>query len=64
MNSISYLTGRNLLQRAEHVVSQAELPERHSAAIGALALLIIQIARTSPGDQAEQCAAIAALMRE
>lgn len=56
-------TGQALLQRASLVVSEMELPERHSAAIGALALLIIQIAKTSPGDQAEQCEAIAALMR-
>lgn len=55
--------GKALLQRASLVVSDMELPERHSAAIGALALLIIQIAKTSPGDQAEACQAIAELMR-
>jgi hypothetical protein len=64
MNSIGYLTSKALIERATLVVASGELPERHSAAIGALALLIIQIVKTSPGDQAEQCAAIAALMRE
>ena len=56
-------SGKALLQRASFVVSDMELPERHSAAIGALALLIIQIAKTSPVDQVEQFEAIAALMR-
>ncbi len=56
-------SGTALLQRASAVVSEMELPERHSATIGALALLIIQSAKTSPGDQAEQFDAIARLMR-
>lgn len=60
------MTGRvgiNLLQRAVFVLDGQELPERADAAIGALALSIIAIAKTSPGDVADQVEATARLMR-
>jgi hypothetical protein len=63
-DAVELLVCRSLLARALSVVEEVELPDRSSATIAALALAIIQIARTSPQDQAEQIAVIAAMMRD
>jgi len=51
-----------LMQRATLCVEAAALSDRTDAVIGQLALLIIQVARTSPSDQAENAAQIAKVM--
>ena len=52
-----------LLERAARVAKDHEVPPHAEAIIGMLALSIIGIIRTSPGDEAERVAQIAQVMR-
>jgi len=52
------------MQRAALCVEGCALSDRTDAIVGQWALLIIQIARTSPADQAESAAQIVKLMRD
>ncbi len=52
----------SLMQRATLCVEAAAMSDRTDAIVGQLALLIIQVARTSPSDQAENAAQIAKVM--
>jgi hypothetical protein len=63
-DALELMVARNLMARATDVLSSVDVPDRASACIGALALAIIQIAKTSPQDQADQVAAIAGMMRD
>jgi len=63
-DAIELMVARNLMARAQGVVSTVDLPDRAAAVIGALSLAIIQIAKTSPQDQSDQVAAIAGMMRD
>ena len=51
-----------LMQRAMGAVEATPLPDRTDAIVGQLALLIIQVVKTSPDDQAENAAQIAKVM--
>ncbi len=51
-----------LMHRATNAVEAAALSDRTDAIIGQLALLIVQVAATSPADQAENAAQIAKVM--
>ncbi|WPZ05476.1 hypothetical protein [Pelagerythrobacter marinus] len=53
-----------LVQRAGMVVQELPLSDRTAGIVGLLGLLIINIARTSPSDQAEAAEQIVKLMRE
>ena len=63
-DAVELMVARNLMARAQNVVGNIDLPDRAAAVIGALSLAIIQIAKTSPQDQADQIAAIAGMMRD
>jgi hypothetical protein len=63
-DALELIVARNLLTRALGVVNDTDLPDRAAATVGALSLAIIQIARSSPQDQADQIASIAAMMRD
>ena len=48
-----------LLERAHRAVADTQLPDRADSVIAMLALSIIAITYTSPGDEAERLAQIA-----
>lgn len=53
-----------LMERAAIVVrGQGDLPDHAAGVIGTLALIVIQIVKSSPGDQAEQVELLARMMR-
>lgn len=53
-----------LMERAAHVVrAQGDIPDHAAGVIGTLALIVIQIIKSSPGDQAEQVELLARMMR-
>ena len=54
--------GLTLLQRACVVIEELGLPDHSDACVAALALAIMQIARTSPEDTAETVAVLARMM--
>ena len=56
-------TGTSLLERAAYVARERELPPHVDAIIAMLALSIIGMIATSPDDEAERLAAIAAVAR-
>jgi len=63
-DALELMVARALIARASSTVATIDLPDRASATIAALALAIIQIAKTSPQDQADQVASIAGMMRD
>lgn len=56
-------SARELMQRATLCVEASAMSDRTDAIVGQFALLIIQIAKTSPADQAETAAQIVKVMR-
>lgn len=51
------------LTRAASIIADMELSPRTDAILSALALVVVDIACTSPGDQADKVEVIAGMMR-